>query len=70
MCETLDHEMKPHATNKRHDCFNNMEKCKDSAPWFGIEQEYTMFDYTGIHPYGWPANGYPGPQVSSVSPVT
>ena len=62
MCETMDHEGNIHPTNKRNSCFQNMEKCKDLHPWFGIEQEYTMFDYTGVHPYGWPANGYPGPQ--------
>ena len=62
MCETLDHEGNEHPTNKRRSCATNMEKCKDLHPWFGIEQEYTMFDFTGVHPYGWPVNGYPGPQ--------
>ncbi|XP_063690226.1 glutamine synthetase-like [Bolinopsis microptera] len=62
MCETLDHEGNVHPTNRRRSCANNMDKCADLHPWFGIEQEYTMFDFTGVHPYGWPVNGYPGPQ--------
>jgi len=52
----------PHKTNTRASCAANMIACADEKPWFGIEQEYTMFDYTGKHPYGWPKNGYPGPQ--------
>jgi len=57
-CYTPHGEAIPTNTRKpANDIFN---KKLDEVPWFGLEQEYTLFK--DDWPLGWPRRGYPGPQ--------
>ena len=61
LCECYDSDGTPNHANYRAHCNKVMESAKDHEPWFGLEQEYTLFDADG-QVYGWPKMGFPGPQ--------
>lgn len=61
ICDTYEPNGTPLPTNTRYPADIVMEKAKAFLPWFGIEQEYTLFTADKT-PLGWPRNGYPAPQ--------
>ena len=61
MCEVfLADGVTPHPTNTRAKLRVAADATADEEPWFGMEQEYTLFK--GMTPLGWPDNGFPAPQ--------
>jgi glutamine synthetase len=60
MCEVFNADGTVHESNTRARLRAIDKKYKTSEPWFGIEQEYTMF--VGDRPLGFPEEGYPAPQ--------
>merc|ERR1712060_545254 len=61
-CECLSPKMEPIPTNTRQEAKAIFDQKLGEKPWFGIEQEYTLFEKDGRTPLGWPSGGYPGPQ--------
>lgn len=61
LCECWNNDGTPNRANYRHECAKLMEAHAAEHIWFGIEQEYTLFDEFD-HVYGWPKGGFPAPQ--------
>jgi glutamine synthetase len=62
MCEVYNPDgLTPHESNSRAQLRAVLDAgAAEQEPWIGFEQEYTLFD--GNTPYGWPEDGFPGPQ--------
>ena len=45
MCNTYDPNESPSIQNNRFDAAKIFDLCKESIPWFGLEQEYFIFDH-------------------------
>eukprot|EP00300_Choanocystis_sp_HF-7_P033469 c45818_g1_i1.p1 GENE.c45818_g1_i1~~c45818_g1_i1.p1 ORF type:complete len:592 (+),score=115.55 c45818_g1_i1:49-1776(+) len=62
MCDTYTPQGDPLPTNHRYIANKIFQQALDEKPWFGLEQEYTMFEADGRTPFGWPEGGFPAPQ--------
>ena len=61
LCEVLDSEGAPHATNTRARLRHVLAAgAAEHEPWLGFEQEYTLLQ--GRTPLGFPSTGLPAPQ--------
>lgn len=60
MCEVYEANGDPHPTNTRAKLRELVKKYSKHDPWFGIEQEYTLFQ--DGRPLGFPDQGFPAPQ--------
>ena len=62
LCDCYDGKNQPIESNKRYYADEIFQKVKEHKPWYGLEQEYVIFDMNTKRPLGWPAVGYPEKQ--------
>jgi len=62
LCECIKPDGTPVSTNTRDPAVAVFNRDLSLEPWYGLEQEYTLFHSDRRTPLGWPAGGYPGPQ--------
>lgn len=62
LCDTYDIYGNPLSSNTRYNANKIFEQTKKKEPWFGIEQEYVIYDYKTNKPIGWPINSFPEKQ--------
>jgi len=60
LCEVLNPDGSVHWSNTRANLRVIHDRFAAEEAWFGIEQEYTLFE--GNKPLGWPDRGFPAPQ--------
>src|SRR5581483_8381391 len=60
LCEVELVSGQPHPSNTRAACREVAQRYQGHDTWFGIEQEYTLFE--GARPLGFPEKGFPAPQ--------
>ncbi|KAL7559138.1 hypothetical protein ACA910_010218 [Epithemia clementina (nom. ined.)] len=72
MCDTYTPAGEPLPTNQRAVAEKIFEGKEDEEIWFGMEQEFTLFNLDERTPLGWPEGGMPsrpqGPYYCSVGP--
>lgn len=61
LCEVMNPDGSPHPSNTRAQLMKTVAEYPDVEMWYGMEQEYAIFDEHGRFPYNWP-QGYPEPQ--------
>lgn len=62
LCETLLPDGTPAKANHRALAKALFDRSLESRPWFGMEQEYTLYGPDGVTPLGWPKAAFPEPQ--------
>jgi len=61
LCEVMNPDGTAHSTNTRAELRKVLDEgASEQEPWFGFEQEYTLFKNRS--PLGWPKDGFPAPQ--------
>jgi len=72
MCDTYTPAGEPLPTNTRYAAEQLFKEHEKEETWFGLEQEFTLFNTDQRTPLGWPLGGQPsrpqGPYYCSVGP--